>query len=319
MPKASSLFLSKALEGFALYKRSEGISPRTVELHLYALRNLMAFSGDRPLEAYTTHDLRAFLARLSETHASSTVRRHWTAFRSFWRWVEEDLGLPNIAKPIRAPAAANRPIHPFTEDEIRRLLEALEKTTEARTQKRKSFRMKRPDWRRDRAILLLLLDTGIRASELCRLTVGDVDLEEGEIVIRPQGSGKKSRPRVIPIGKRTRRALWDYLARREDIQEDPDPSTLPLFLGKFGKPLNRTALRKLLQRLGERAGVPNVHPHRFRHTFAIFYLRNGGDVFTLQKILGHRSLYMVRRYLSLAQEDLRRVHRTASPVDRWRL
>jgi integrase len=74
-----------------------------------------------------------------------------------------------------------------------------------------------------------------------------------------------------------------------------------------------------LLRLGEVAGVPDVKAHRFRHTFAITYLRNDGDIFTLQKILGHTSLDMVYRYLHITQHDAAKAHRRASPADNWQL
>lgn len=76
-------------------------------------------------------------------------------------------------------------------------------------------------------------------------------------------------------------------------------------------------VNKSLKALGLKAGVKGVHPHRFRHTFAIQYLRNGGDPYTLQKMLGHSTLDMVKRYLSLAQIDLDKAHKRASPVDNW--
>lgn len=85
------------------------------------------------------------------------------------------------------------------------------------------------------------------------------------------------------------------------------------------RPLSPSVLRKLLDRLGDKAAVPHVFPHRFRHTFAITYLRNQGDLFTLQSLLGHSDLAMVRRYARVAQADCAEVHRRASPVDNWRL
>jgi site-specific recombinase XerD len=93
----------------------------------------------------------------------------------------------------------------------------------------------------------------------------------------------------------------------------------PLFATKNGLALDRNNVRHLVGRAGERAGVENVHPHRFRHTFAVEFLRNGGNVFELQMALGHETLDMVRNYAELAQIDLNKAMRKASPADRWRL
>jgi site-specific recombinase XerD len=118
--------------------------------------------------------------------------------------------------------------------------------------------------------------------------------------------GKGNKERALPISPRTAKTLWRYLT----TQRKDEPVNAPLFLGGEGDPLNRDALLKLLIRLGAKARVQDCHPHRFRHTFAVNFLRNGGNAFELQ---------MVQTYLALAQADLDAAHRKASPVENWRL
>ena len=137
--------------------------------------------------------------------------------------------------------------------------------------------------------------------------MADVDLKTGKVFV----TGKGSKERHCYLGTTTRRSLWRYLADREN---DPDA---PLFTTHDDRPLQRTWLRKVVATLGDRAGVSNAHPHRFRHTFAVQFLRNGGDIFTLQMLLGHSSLEMVKYYARLAAIDAEQAHRRASPADHW--
>ena len=197
------------------------------------------------------------------------------------------------------------------------MLKAAEFCHEANTTRRRRFVMRRPTARRDRALILFLLDTGLRASELCALSVGDVDLKTGQVDVKhgQNGGAKGGKGRVVYLGKTARRSLWRYLASRAD-GADQDA---PLFVGKLHRRMNKGVLRQLVARLGEKAGVAHAHPHRFRHTFALTYLRSGGDVFTLQSLLGHRTLEMVQHYARIAQIDIEQAHRRASPVDNWQL
>ncbi len=159
---------------------------------------------------------------------------------------------------------------------------------------------------RDRAIVLLLLDTGLRVSEAAGIGLADLR-PDGTIKVR----GKGARERVVPVGAATRRAIAGVLEGRA-----PSAGDAPLFTGAAGGRLTLTGIQQLLRRLRTRAGVARrCNPHTFRHTFAHRYLMNGGDVFTLQRMLGHSSLEMVRRYVALADGDMATRHRAASPAD----
>ncbi len=216
----------------------------------------------------------------------------------------------HILHNIPAPRPEQRAIEPFTEADIRAMLSSLDRSkTYSRPGKRECNHSLGSSVR-NRAILLVLLDTGLRASELCELHVKDVDLNNR----RPIVLGKDSKERIIPFSAVTSQAIWRYEATRPK-----DPANDFLFVIAEGQPLDRVGLGKLILRIGERAGVTNAHPHRFRHTFSINFLRNGGNSYALQMMLGHSTMEMVKRYLALAQADVEAAHRQASPVANWRL
>jgi integrase/recombinase XerD len=157
----------------------------------------------------------------------------------------------------------------------------------------------------------LFLDVGIRASELCDLKIEDLDNRNNRIFVR---HGKGMKERMLPFSPRTGQMIWRYLATRKEA----DPQD-PLFISKLNRPMSRQKLSEMFRVIGRRANVKGVYPHRFRHTFAIQYLRNGGNAYTLQAMLGHSGLETVKMYLKLAQMDIDDVHKRASPVDNWRL
>jgi integrase/recombinase XerD len=323
------LLLSKCFTGFLQYKTAEGLSPTTLDSYRRILNQWLEYSGDIEVGEITTQGIRAYLAwlrteykpkrRNGRSHPLSpkTVRNVWIAQSSFFGWANIEFGIPSPMKAIRAPRFQVAPVEPFSKDDVLDLLKACEYCREAYPSNRRRFTMRRHTARRDVALILTLLDTGLRATELCSLFIGDVDQKTGRIDVKhgSRGGAKSGKGRIVYLGKSARRSVWRYLAERED-GEDPDA---PLFVGRFERQLNKDALRRLISRLGEKATVHNCYPHRFRHTFAITYLRCGGDVFTLQALLGHSSLEMVQRYARIAQVDVERAHRKASPADNWRL
>ena len=165
---------------------------------------------------------------------------------------------------------------------------------------------------RNRAIILMLLDCGLRVSEMCALDAKDVDIKGGWVRVR---EGKGWKERKVPIGGAVRRALWQY----SKMRPQPMGGNKRYFLTEDGWQLPTERVRKMLIHYGHKAEVENVHPHRFRHSFALHFLRNGGDALTLRMLLGHTTLQMVSRYVQLAAIDLKAVHAKASPADHLRL
>lgn len=319
--------LSRATEGMLIYKKASGKSPNTIADYRTQLKKLQAFfPDDPPLASITRDQLISFLAWLHDGYISKSLGRiprppaklspksilniH-TCLSALWSWaVEVGLVEKNIVRTIEPPEITNPAIEPLTQEQIAAILKACE--CSAAWGSRPTITSRRPTADRDRAIVLLLLDTGLRASELCNIRISDVNLSGNSIKVL----GKGYKERIVYFGKRTSKALWKYIVPRLDGDKE---SFLFVVGGGDPRQMNRSVLNKLLRRIGERAGVTNVYPHRFRHSFAITYLRNGGDVFTLQELLGHSDLKMVQHYAHIAQTDCESAHKKASPVDNWKL
>jgi len=311
--KALALTYKKAVEGFLLHLHAEGYSQSTIDIYKWGLAKFVTHFPENIQDIEKKHLLLAYSALRDNGLKPASIQNVWIAMRSFFHWAEKELGFSRIDIGIPLPKASPPIIAPFSADEVKRLLSACNYSKRAISTNRQTYRMKRPTAQRDKAIILTLLDTGLRVSELARLTIIDLDLETGQITVEPIGSGLKSKPRIVFIGKLSKSTLWRYLTGR-DLESDDF-----VFTSKLNKPMDRHSIRKVLGYLGDKAGVQNVYPHRFRHTFAIQYLRNNGDIYTLQRILGHSSLEMVKRYLAIANADCENAHRKASPVDNWHL
>ena len=217
-----------------------------------------------------------------------SVAGYVRGLRAFGNWLARD-GLA-VARALRAlanPRVPRRVIEPLSDADLRHLLAAA--------------------GQRDAAVVLLLLDTGLRVSEVVGIRLGDLRRDGGIKV-----TGKGDAERMVPVGGTARRAVGAYLAAR-----GPGGSDERLFLNQADQPLTTSGVSQLLRRLRRRTGVSaRCNPHTFRHTFAHNYLVNGGDALSLQRILGHSCLDMVKRYVRLSDVDLAGRHRSASPADR---
>ena len=319
--------LSRAVEGFLLNVSASGRSHNTIRNYRTDLNRFTRYLENPAVHQVTSEKIKEFLSWFKNdyriTHVATTpieprkiskktLRNAHGALSVFWKWVSKEFQLNN---PFDVPPIKvyPKPISPLSEQEIKSLLSAC-KQSNKNPKNKKSYSSIRPTYKRDKAIILTLLDTGIRVSELCNIQVGDFYSENGRIIV----TGKGSKTRFVYLGKVGCKAIWSYLLERfpnrQPLKDDP------LYVNRNGiHPLSRNGVFQLVKRLGEKAGVQDVYPHRFRHTFAIEFLRNGGNVFELQQLLGHSDLEMSRRYALIAQIDLETSARKASPADRWRL
>jgi len=239
--------------------------------------------------------LRRYLLLLAESHNPGGQHGYYRTLRAFLRWVESEEVMPpdwrNPIAKVKPPKVPENLLEPIALGDVARLIDSCQGGHNAE---------------RDRAIFLLLLDTGARAQEVCSMSLADVDQGSGAITIPKSKSGK---PRTVFVGRRTRRALRAYLRTRRD--DSP-----ALFVCTSADRLTYSGLRQILRRRAHQAGIAEPTLHQFRRAFALNFLRNGGDVYTLQRLMGHSDLSVLRRYLKLTDQDAQNAHAKYSPADR---
>jgi len=264
---------------------------------LRELGHSLTEQGVERIEQVEPEHLRAYLTMLRRTgHASETVFRTYGAIRCAFRfWKREGKLTRNPMEIVERPRREHTLIRPLSPQQAARLLEM----PNART----------AQGLRDRAMIALMLDSGLRVSEVLSLEVARIDWINCALSV--MGKGRKER--TVPFSARTGNILLEYTRERaKGPVKDPQ-----FFLGRTGRRLERTKVRKLVVRYGKAAEIEGVRvsPHTLRHTFAVMYIRNGGDSFSLQEILGHSTLEMTRRYVHLARRDVAEQHKKFSPMD----
>jgi integrase/recombinase XerD len=218
--------------------------------------------------------------------SSSTVHSHITRLKAFLAWCHQEecykVGLSEKAvKRIELPAVEAKVVGVITPEMFKKLYTACDhERYENHAQ-------------RNRAILSVLLDTGIRAAELCSLTLDQVYFGEDTSFIRVYGKGRKWREAAL--GEKARKALRNYILRYRHASK----SEVHVFVSRFGGPLTPGGIDQLLYALADRAGIDRDHAsaHKFRHSFAVNFLKNGGDLYKLSRLLGHASVSITERYL----------------------
>lgn len=162
---------------------------------------------------------------------------------------------------------------------------------------------------RDKTLILLLLDTGLRIGEALSLSADQVDFKELSITV-PSQIAKNRKSREIPISREVVKRLRQLL----DETEQYFGEGCNLFMNAYGEEFTNDAFRRRLNRLKRKLNITKLHPHMFRHTFARNYVLNGGDIFTLQRILDHADIQTTRKYVQMDNEHIREQHNKFSPL-----
>jgi integrase/recombinase XerD len=283
--------LMSAYEEFLLDLEAGRRSPHTLRYYRHHLGHFLRWLLSNNLTSITeispAHIRRYLVERLAVVQPL-TVHHHAAAAKAWLNYlVREELLPASPMRNVRMPTVEQKILPALEPSDVKRLLSACLTV-------------------RDKAILLTMLATGLRASEFVALNIGDVNLMTGAIHVRHT---KTHNERIVYVGPKVRKTLLQYLARRDRLAQSP------LWLSR-GKRLSVNGLHLVLRRVGDRAQVEHCHAHTMRRTFALWSLRAGMNIYVLQRLMGHKSLTQLQRYLSLVDIDLAQSVREHDPVDR---
>ncbi|MFQ6031054.1 MAG: tyrosine-type recombinase/integrase [Dehalococcoidia bacterium] len=312
------LSLRDAKEGYLLDLQAARQAQSTIEAKEVVLRQLVEYSEAHdwpPVEELTVVHLRHYFADIRDRPrwfskqgkdkpiSASYYQTIYRRINTFFNWLADEGHIEPNANPmlrIKRPRLEERVIPVVEPDDFQVLIKlrdpALYKTPTARF---RAFR--------DQAVLWVLVDTSVRREGITGLRVDDVDLSNRRLLLMEKGR----KERYAPIGNTTAKALWRYLVEREKLK----PATDDLWVDATGEAMTPDWVSSMLQRWGDRAGVPNLHPHRFRHTFAVTMLEEGTPETVLEGLGGWKKI--PKTYTAtIGDKQAREWHQRVSPADR---
>jgi len=307
--------LNEAMRGYMMDAQIERQAVNALKLKEQRLKRFIAWCeahGVTTLDAVTPNMIKAYVLYVQSLTTKRpgvgerpfspwTVRGHAKVVKAFFAWCKREDLLSHDSPAARVPRVKipQYVIQTFIPEQLEALLGACDISI--------------PTGYRDYAMFLVLIDTGIRVGELLSLTTENVF----DTYLKVFGKGSKERE--VGIGPTAARALWKYVHL---YRRPATPSERHVFLSIRGKPLDKGIVWDVIQRAGQEAGIEGIRlsPHTFRHTFAKSYLANGGDIFSLSRLLGHTDVKTTEIYLKdFRSSDARLHHNEYSPVERFRL
>lgn len=319
--QAASLPLKGYFRLYEAQLRAERKSPRTIEAYQYSLGKFAqwcerAFGTAPTLEQFNREQVRLFLVDAQDKPkwdghpflngvtvkpvSGATLHHYVRALKTFSGWLHrEGYAASNALQMLRPPKLDEKQLVPLTEEEERHILDTYNDNSAVDC--------------RTKAMFLLMLDTGLRLSELIHLQLEDVSMDHGFLLV--MGKGRKERS--VPFGFTAERVLRKYVAFFRP--EPATPQFTEFFLSPDGYPLTVKALKMVFARARKRTGIARLHAHLLRHTYAMRALENEVPTMALQHYLGHSSTKVTERYVHAAQSEKLKRARGFSPVDQLRL
>lgn len=291
--------LSYYIIEFLIYQKTLGNSQSTIDYYINSLQLFIDFVDDVEVNSIDVSLLRKYYLSLSRKDLSSvSIQSYIRALRAFLNWLYKSNYIStDLCNRFKLPKAKRKIIDVLTDREISCIFSTLSGNDTSSI--------------RNKLIIALMLDSGLRRHEVVSLTLSSVHLDERYIIVQ---EAKCDKQRIVPFGKLTADLLQAYIGLTS-FAPFREPLIIKVSSSGAVEGISDTTLKQLFRKLKKRSGITRLKPHLLRHTFATRYLENGGNIYALQQILGHSSLEMVKRYLHLANTRIRADFGLFSPLD----
>lgn len=302
------MFLSECKDLYLKKCNARNLSIQTLHNYEFCLKTFFDFCDKRnivsvnQINQFTMID---FMNSIKDKYSSITVKSKFVVIKAFFAYLA-DIGIIDISpmERISRPKVVKNIIYSFSKNDIKDIMNSFDKSDFIGY--------------RNYTIMNVLFGTGIRKSELVNIQLNDIDWADNTIKIH----GKGSKERIVPIGYNLQRIILTYIRKRKEyIFEHKYDNSIKLFINKDGRPLGKNGLSTVFMVLknSKKSWSTRVSAHTFRHTFAKLFLLNGGDLFTLQRILGHEDISITRLYVDLNISELKIQNEKYNPLDntRW--
>lgn len=274
------MLLSEAFSLFMFEQRVKNNSPATIAYYSYFLTEFLNWLEITEVEELDIIHYKDYILYLADTGIKSTsINTKIRAVKAFYNFLIDEEKIGDCSRKLRLVKQSRQEIIPLSDDEIYILLNSFDISDNLEL--------------RNKCIVLVMLDSGLRRSEVSRLRVSDIDIRNKHILV----NGKGSKQRIVPLGDTAVEFLLLYLER---FSVRLGQRSAPFFSDRCGNPLEVNAIDKIFDKLKQITGIDRLHPHLLRHTFATLYIVDGGDLETLRILMGHSSIAITQIYLHLA-------------------